>query len=578
MFGTLNPKQQKEPLTFVENTDRASALNRSRREKPHISCESCRARKVGCLELFLHLHHFVVLCYGDSPMLAAPKAMHSKGYRTISGEALADIAWLCTCRYPDREVRRRKAPASRPGEEVGPGSSTSYSRDAASDKEQREAQGQSHKPEQSPLSVGSDQPGRKRTHTTDASVETRDPDTRTSQSKAQIKPQLSSHSVDDGSSTAGVLNGFDEWLGMDGFLDPMMMMTPLENFDGNIDMLDEDVESSLSSDANTLFDFDDLGLGSSLSNFANANSVTQPFMPVHDVVSAVNSAVPGTHRQLSASSTNSTNIGREASFQTLNSDRWSGHNSTFPDLVQSVSGPSNPTYPNPMSDPHTKWPAHPTISPGLVTRVDGPDGCSCLNLTARLLEELGAENTRTDPATIDQLLGSLRCALTQCTSILDCERCKSLSNNNMLLAMVGQYMTVICERIVKRYIEQQQAQDQRQTKQQSSTSPLVTGSDNGLRGHLKGEGSDKMSKPGAFDTDVIWFSTYRVDNEKEGIQVLQCLVKAQLLEFARLLEKLQSRVGSRRGHVVLLTVAEKKIKALRLMLRAKFDRPSDEKA
>ncbi|KAL8840292.1 MAG: hypothetical protein Q9176_003984 [Flavoplaca citrina] len=469
MFGTLNPKQQKEPLTFVENTDRASALNRSRREKPHISCESCRARKPsGCDR-----------CVGAS----------------------------AECRYPGREVRRRKAPASRPGEEVGPGSSTSYSRDAASDKEQREAQGQSHKPEQSPLSVGSDQPARKRTHTTDASVETRDPDTRTSQSKAQIKPQLSSHSVDDGSSTAGVLNGFDEWLGMDGFLDPMMMMTPLENFDGNIDMLDEDVESSLSSDANTLFDFDDLGLGSSLSNFANANSVTQPFMPVHDVVSAVNSAVPG-----------------------------------------------------------------------LVTRVDGPDGCSCLNLTARLLEELGAENTRTDPATIDQLLGSLRCALTQCTSILDCERCKSLSNNNMLLAMVGQYMTVICERIVKRYIEQQQAQDQRQTKQQSSTSPLVTGSDNGLRGHLKGEGSDKMSKPGAFDTDVIWFSTYRVDNEKEGIQVLQCLVKAQLLEFARLLEKLQSRVGSRRGHVVLLTVAEKKIKALRLMLRAKFDRPSDEKA
>ncbi|KAL8878378.1 MAG: hypothetical protein Q9192_008464 [Flavoplaca navasiana] len=231
-----------------------------------------------------------------------------------------------------------------------------------------------------------------------------------------------------------------------------------------------------------------------------------------------------------------------------------------------------------MSDPHTQLPAHPTISPGLASRVDGQDGCSCLNFTARLLEELGAENTRTDKATMDQLLGSLRCALTQCTSILDCERCKSLSNNNMLLAMVGQYMTVICERIVKCYVEQQRAQDQRQTRQQSSTSPSITGSENSLGGHLRGEGSDAMSKPGAFDTDVIWFSTYRIDNGSERMQVLQSLAKVQLLEFARLLKKLQSRAGSRRGHLVLLTVAEKRIKALRLMLQAKLDRPSDEKA
>ncbi|KAL9039271.1 MAG: hypothetical protein Q9180_002626, partial [Flavoplaca navasiana] len=475
-----------------------------------------------------------------------------------------------------REIRRRKAPASRRGEEVEPRSSTSYSRDVAGDKKQREARSQNQRPEQSPISIGSDQPGRKRTHTTDASVETCDLDTRTIQSKAQTKPQLSSHSVGDGSSTAGALNGFDEWLGMDGFLDPMMM-TPLENFDGNMDILDEDMESSLSGDADTLIDFDDIGLGSSLSNFANANGLVQPFMPAHDVVSALDSAVPGTHRQLSASSTNSTYIEREAPFQTLSSDRWLGHIPTFPDPVQSVSGPSNPAYPSPMSDPHTKLPAHSTIPPGLASRVDGQDGCSCLNLTARLLEELGAENTRTDKATMDQLLGSLRCALTQCTSILDCERCKSLSNNNMLLAMVGQYMTVICERIVKCYIEQQRVQDQRPTRQQSSTSPLISGSENGLDGHPKGEGSDAMSKPGAFDTDVIWFSTYRIANG-ERMQVLQCLAKVQLLEFARLLKKLQSRAGSRRGHIVLLTVAEKRIKALRLMLRGRCDRPSDEKA
>jgi hypothetical protein len=49
MFGTLvSDLQQEEPLTFVENTDPASALSRNRRDKPpHASCELCRARKVG---------------------------------------------------------------------------------------------------------------------------------------------------------------------------------------------------------------------------------------------------------------------------------------------------------------------------------------------------------------------------------------------------------------------------------------------------------------------------------------------------------------------------------------------------
>lgn len=50
MFGTLVCDLQHEPLTFVENTDPASALSRNRRDKPHASCELCRARKVSvCL-------------------------------------------------------------------------------------------------------------------------------------------------------------------------------------------------------------------------------------------------------------------------------------------------------------------------------------------------------------------------------------------------------------------------------------------------------------------------------------------------------------------------------------------------
>jgi hypothetical protein len=48
MFGTLST-QAKEPLTFVENADMATVLSRNSRDKPRISCELCRTRKVsGC--------------------------------------------------------------------------------------------------------------------------------------------------------------------------------------------------------------------------------------------------------------------------------------------------------------------------------------------------------------------------------------------------------------------------------------------------------------------------------------------------------------------------------------------------
>ena len=45
MFGALMQDQENELLTFVENTDLASALSRNRRDKLHVSCELCRVRK-----------------------------------------------------------------------------------------------------------------------------------------------------------------------------------------------------------------------------------------------------------------------------------------------------------------------------------------------------------------------------------------------------------------------------------------------------------------------------------------------------------------------------------------------------
>lgn len=321
---------------------------------------------------------------------------------------------------------------------------------------------------------------------------------------------------------------------------------------------------------------DDIGPGILPSSFPNADNLAQPLMPSRDVISPLGSTIPPTSSQPAASGTNSNYKGHEFLFQTPSSGRWSGRTPTILNNVQSIPGSSHSPNPSPTSAPYTKSPAQSPLLPGLTGRGDAKDGCPCLNLTACLLEELGAETARSDPATMDLLLGSLRWALVRCTGILDCERCTSLSDNNMLLAMVGQYMSIICERIVMCYIELQRAHDQRQIRQQPSTSPLLAGGDS-VSGYVKDEDGGTMPKSGVVNTDDIWFSTYRIDNGSERMQVLQCLARVQLAEFSRLLEKLQARAGSRRGHLVLLTEAEKRIKTVRLLLRAKLNHSPGEK-
>ncbi|KAL8991100.1 MAG: hypothetical protein Q9169_007948 [Polycauliona sp. 2 TL-2023] len=437
------------------------------------------------------------------------------------------------------------------------------------EQDQDHGQGQSLGKSAGDLGIG--QVGRKRPHVTDADVDFGDLDTRLNQCQQQTKQHLSAYSIGDGSSSGSVLDGLDEWLGMDSFLQPMMT-TPLEKFDGSVDMLDETMEDSMSGDADSLIDFDELGLDLSPGNFHHADKLVQPLIPSHGVVSPLNPIGRSTGSQQSAPGSK----GHETLFQAPDPGHWSDQTPKIFNDVQPIPGPTKPANRNSIPGPDAKSSRDCMVSPGLTSQGDGQDGCSCLTLTACLLEELGAENARSEPATMDLLLGTLRWALAGCTGILDCERCTSLSDNNMLLGMVGQYMSILCERIVVCYIELQRAQHQGQTMEQPSRSALPTGGDS-VSGRSKEANRMTMSKPGVAAAADIWFSTYRIDNDSERMQVLRCLARVQLAEFSRLLGKLQARAGSRRGHLVLLTEAEKRIKAVRLMLRAQLGQPPCEK-
>ena len=94
MFGTLT-HGQREPLTFIETRDLASALSRSGRDKPRISCELCRARKVR------------PKLKGKG--LACESRLMIQQVR-CSGEATGCdrcVSIQAPCKYPPREPRRK---------------------------------------------------------------------------------------------------------------------------------------------------------------------------------------------------------------------------------------------------------------------------------------------------------------------------------------------------------------------------------------------------------------------------------------------------------------------------------------
>lgn len=156
------------------------------------------------------------------------------------------LAVSAECRYPGREARRRKATTSRHMETLRPGSSMSGTNLATGTKKQGQGQGL----QQPSVGVGSGQVGRIEPHTADLSVKMCDPEPRADKEQQQMEHQRSSFSVGDRSSSGNVLDGLDEWLDMDSFLNSGLT-APLENLDGSVEMLDKVMEDSLSGHADS---------------------------------------------------------------------------------------------------------------------------------------------------------------------------------------------------------------------------------------------------------------------------------------------------------------------------------------
>jgi hypothetical protein len=227
------------------------------------------------------------------------------------------------------------------------------------------------------------------------------------------------------------------------------------------------------------------------------------------------------------------------------------------------------------------------------------DMCRCLYLAARLLEDLGAKGAQSGPTAIDVLLRVFRDSLRQVTAILECQKCQHRTENNMLLAMTGRYMSLICDQLVGGYERLQEGKGN-QNPGERDQFDWGSGSSSGPESVLWSRSSSTLSSStslgawqevgrgnAGFDVesratsgsrmssveaaDEMWFSTYRIESSRERLQVLLTLVTVQMSEFSQLLEKLMGRASRQSGQIELLIEAKKRSQAARNRLYTNLD-------
>ncbi|KAH7131820.1 hypothetical protein B0J11DRAFT_503015 [Dendryphion nanum] len=476
MFGTLiSDLRQKEPLTFVENKNPASALSRNRRDKPHLSCQFCRSRKIRC-------------------------SGESSGCERC-------VSLSIECRYESRRKKRSVLgsigvinPAIDNGNVEIFGSDQEGSQEQVVEKDSKnEAQQQQQFKDSDWAAQCLTDLGTGKHLNTDGK-----------------RPGWGNN----GSPNPSVTGHFEDWMDMDSFL-----TSPLSTSHSNISLHENRKESTLP-DLNNFVNFDNsIAAHPSTSSLFGGDSIqssgiSTPF-EVNQVPSPLN------------------NITNEGDLQAI--EDWQplaqflDFQESRPDSQKQITGPE---FQSMMSMPNFEMPGPAVAARAMLSSSMQQTGssvsCSCREFTTLLFEELCAESAASDQESLDALFGHFRGAMSHTATILDCNLCRLQLEGNMLLAMAGHYMGIMCERMVECYVQ------------------------------LKHETKDtEISKDDV--AGEIWFSNYRIDNKTERMQVLSSLVWVQLAEFSNLIERLKRRVGVRSGPGALLSETDKKLAAFLCM-------------
>lgn len=167
----------------------------------------------------------------------------------------------------------------------------------------------------------------------------------------------------------------------------------------------------------------------------------------------------------------------------------------------------------------------------------GSDSCCCLLSSISFLERLVSRAALRENR-IDLLLADVRKSIETLAIFMACERCAARVEQNMLLAMAAQQISVICGKTANCY----------------------------KAIHLCGLGdrnsSQQKPEPDASAGPVeISVSTYRV-NRRERLHLLKSLVTLQIVEFQQYINTIKSRYRNRpnQGQAEALIEAENHIK------------------
>ncbi|VUC29984.1 unnamed protein product [Clonostachys rosea] len=620
MFGTLSI-QSKEPVTFVENADLASVLSRNRQERPHVSCQLCRARKTRC-----------------------------SGEPTGCDKCVAIGA---ECQYPSRPSRRRKRSRS--------AFQSSQQDTNMVDGADRESMNKDTYSNANDGSVG-------RTAATDAidggmhghqapsgtteedlmlsATNLFDFDHDADGDAQHLEHWLSSgtNAEAEASSASARSAMLDAWpdigaLCSGGFgetsrnLDPLAdSRLPLGNYQRQLSEPEDDNNEAAAGVPNNV---PSVAMESVLATLSAAlaspgprpsrgssnrsESLDQHRSGLENLNSSSAYRPPRDSRKnpwppsSSSSSLSRANSNSHGSMPMSTSDIQ--RRSTAQNLSnanrQRTSGPQSTASASASSSMSAAGGATGSVGRATSGKVlsQQRENCRCAKYSAallELLEELGANMGLTrNPASMGVLLGLLRSALARCKEVLEkepCRACKGSSQTErlILLTLLLQFMSNMYEHVVQScvaMIDDMVNEDHDDAAPQylvsSTPSPRSTNNQPFGGGTQEGWASDgpqgRMDEmtyeqgprrdavqglaraPGDAMED-LWFSTYHIQSSCERLHVLTTLVTVQITELSYLLGNPKLRAGGRQNQLTILASIERVTSSSRRMLRMSIDR------
>jgi hypothetical protein len=148
------------------------------------------------------------------------------------------------------------------------------------------------------------------------------------------------------------------------------------------------------------------------------------------------------------------------------------------------------------------------------------DACQCLGKCARLLLHISSHTAPKDSGTysIDKLISIYKAGARELSVLYQCSACASRSENMMVVALVMQQMSTLCELMVEQ--------------------------------HVRGGGAGEIE---------VCFGQFQIEGGSERDSVSLAIISLQCREFATLFAKMKARAVLMPGPIALLQSAEAKL-------------------